>query len=67
MFDDILSLEHRDTSKTVVDNSDKQRFENSRRSADVRLSKFFIMLFELTSRLDAGSRQHPTAGRLGFR
>ena len=36
LFDDILSVEHRDTTKTAVDNGDKQKFENSRRLAEVR-------------------------------
>jgi hypothetical protein len=40
MFDDILGLQERDTSKTTVNFADKQRFERSRLLADV--SKPFI-------------------------
>jgi len=35
IFDDILSLEDRDTAKTSVESSDKQRYERSRVAADV--------------------------------
>jgi hypothetical protein len=35
IFDDILTAEDRDTSKTTVTNGDKQKFDNSRRTAEV--------------------------------
>ncbi len=38
MFDDILNGEERDTSKTIVLNNDRERFERSRMVADVRCS-----------------------------
>lgn len=36
VFEDLLSAEDRDTSKTVIDTSDKGRFEKSRLQAEVR-------------------------------
>jgi hypothetical protein len=35
IFDDILSVDDRDTTKTLVEQSDKQRFERSRNAAEV--------------------------------
>ena len=36
MFEDLLSAEDRDTSKTVIDVSDTARYEKSRTQAEVR-------------------------------
>jgi hypothetical protein len=38
MFEDLLSAEDRDTSRTLIDASDKVRYEKSRTQAEVRRS-----------------------------
>jgi hypothetical protein len=38
LFDDILTPEDRDTSKTAISQADKLRFDRSRQAADVRAS-----------------------------
>lgn len=41
LFDDILGVDDRDTTKTNVDSVDKQRYEKSRLAAEVRSTVFF--------------------------
>jgi hypothetical protein len=42
LFDDILTPEDRDTSRTAIAHADKLKFERSRQAADVSL---FIIIF----------------------
>jgi hypothetical protein len=45
MFDDILSVEERDTSKSAVEFADKQRFEKSRLASEVvNIERCFIQV-----------------------
>jgi len=44
LFDDILTPEDRDTSKTAISHADKLRFERSRQAAEVSITiiKFIV-------------------------
>ena len=50
VFDDLLSAEDRDTSRTLIDSSDKARYEKSRTQAEVRPSLRDRLELYLTNR-----------------
>jgi hypothetical protein len=62
MFDDILSSEERDTSKTSIRDTDKQMFERSRALAEVIQDPLSVMTFAYSTSRQSWRRCHLRVG-----